>query len=228
MNKLSHIAIIMDGNGRWATKKGLPRVQGHKQGLVTAEKIINQSIKMGVKYLSLYVFSTENWKRPQAEISTLFSLAEKYLDNFQDFCKDNVRVVVSGDRNGLPIKLVQKIEEIQSETANFDAICVNLCINYGGQLDIVQAVNKLVDAGESITCQSLQQNLYNGFIPAPDMIVRTGGQKRLSNFLLFQSAYAELYFSDTLWPDFSIEEYAKIVDDYQMRVRNFGGLADDK
>ena len=228
MNKLSHIAIIMDGNGRWATKKGLPRVQGHKQGLVTAEKIINQSIKMGVKYLSLYVFSTENWKRPQAEISTLFSLAEKYLDNFQDFCKSNVRVVVSGDRNGLPIKLVQKIEEIQSETANFDAICVNLCINYGGQLDIVQAVNKLVDAGESITCQSLQQNLYNGFIPAPDMVIRTGGQKRLSNFLLFQSAYAELYFSDTLWPDFSIEEYAKIVDDYQMRVRNFGGLADDK
>ena len=218
----------MDGNGRWATKKGLPRVQGHKQGLVTAEKIINQSIKMGVKYLSLYVFSTENWKRPQAEISTLFSLAEKYLDNFQDFCKSNVRVVVSGDRNGLPIKLVQKIEEIQSETANFDAICVNLCINYGGQLDIVQAVNKLVDAGESITCQSLQQNLYNGFIPAPDMVIRTGGQKRLSNFLLFQSAYAELYFSDTLWPDFSIEEYAKIVDDYQMRVRNFGGLADDK
>ena len=228
MNKLSHIAIIMDGNGRWATQKGLPRVQGHKQGLTTAEKIIQHSIKLGIKYLSLYVFSTENWKRPQGEISTLFSLAEKYLDNFQDFCKNKVRVVVSGDKNGLPAKLVQKIDKIQSETESFDAICVNLCINYGGQLDIVQAANKVVEAGEPITCKNLQKNLYNGFIPAPDVILRTGGQKRLSNFLLFQSAYAELYFSDTLWPDFSIEEYAKIVDDYQMRVRNFGGLVDDK
>ncbi|MBQ8433953.1 MAG: di-trans,poly-cis-decaprenylcistransferase, partial [Clostridia bacterium] len=188
MNKLTHVAIIMDGNGRWAKSKGLVRMQGHKQGLVTAEKIIEHSIKRGIKYISLYVFSTENWKRPQKEISTLFSLADKYLDKFQEFCKNQVRVVVSVDKTGLPQKMVDKIELIQNKTAKFDAICVNLCINYGGQADIVQAVNKLVESGTKVTCQSLQQSLYNGFIPAPDIIVRTGGQKRLSNFLLYQSA----------------------------------------
>ena len=228
MNKLTHVAIIMDGNGRWAQAQGLLRIEGHKQGLKTAEQIIDHSIKMGVKYLSLYVFSTENWKRPKKEVTTLFTLADKYLDKFQDFCKNQVRVVVSGSREGLPQKLVQKIEKIQNETANFDTICVNLCINYGGQQDIVQAVNKLVERGEQITCQSLQQKLYNGFIPAPDVLIRTGGQKRLSNFLLFQSAYAELYFSDTLWPDFSNQEFDAILADYERRIRNFGGLVDDK
>ena len=228
MNKLTHVAIIMDGNGRWAQGKGLIRMEGHKQGLATAEKIIEHSIKVGIKYLSLYVFSTENWKRPQTEVSTLFSLAEKYLDKFQDFCKNKVRVVVSGSRDGLPKKLVKKAEQIQKETANHDAICVNLCINYGGQQDILQAVNKLAESGLPITAESLQQNLYNGFIPAPDVIVRTGGQKRLSNFLLYQSAYAELYFSNTLWPDFSIEEYNNIIADYELRIRNFGGLVDAK
>ena len=228
MNKLTHVAIIMDGNGRWAQGKGLVRMEGPKQGLATAEKIIEHSIKVGIKYLSLYVFSTENWKRPQAEVFTLFSLAEKYLDKFQDFCKNKVRVVVSGSRDGLPKKLVKKAEQIQKETANHDAICVNLCINYGGQQDILQAVNKLAESGLPITAESLQQNLYNGFIPAPDVIVRTGGQKRLSNFLLYQSAYAELYFSNTLWPDFSIEEYNDIIADYELRIRNFGGLVDAK
>lgn len=228
MNKLTHVAIIMDGNGRWAKAKGLVRMQGHKQGLVTAEKIIEHSIKRSIKYISLYVFSTENWKRPQKEISTLFSLADKYLDKFQEFCKNQVRVVVSGDKTGLPQKMVDKIELIQNKTAKFDAICVNLCINYGGQADIVQAVNKLVESGTKVTCQSLQQSLYNGFIPAPDIIVRTGGQKRLSNFLLYQSAYSELYFSDTLWPDFTNEEYDAIIADYETRIRNFGGLVNDK
>ena len=228
MNKLNHVAIIMDGNGRWAQSRGLLRMQGHKQGLTTAKKIIDHSIELGIRYLSLYVFSTENWKRPQQEVATLFSLADKYLDNFADFCKNKVRVVVSGDLAGLPQKLVEKIEVIQSKTSNFDAICVNLCINYGGQMDIVQSANKLVALGQPITCQSLQQNLYNGFIPSPDIIIRTGGQKRLSNFLLFQSAYAELYFSDTLWPDFTIEEYDTIIADYETRVRNFGGLINAK
>ena len=228
MNKLTHVAIIMDGNGRWAQGRGKPRIEGHKQGLVTAEKIIEYSIKVGIKYLSLYVFSTENWKRPQLEVSTLFSLAEKYLDKFQDFCKNQVRIVVSGSRDGLPTKLVSKINKMEQETAQFDAICVNLCINYGGQQDVVQAANKLVQSGKAITVESLQQNVYNGFIPAPDVIIRTGGQKRLSNFLLYQSAYAELCFSNTLWPDFSIEEYNNIIADYESRVRNFGGLVDAK
>ena len=228
MNKLTHVAIIMDGNGRWAKSKGLARVHGHKQGLLTAEKIIAHSIELGIKYLSLYVFSTENWKRPQAEVSTLFALADSYLDNFQDFCKNQVRIVVSGNLKDLPPKMATKIKQIESATESFDKICVNLCINYGGQDDIVQAVNKLIDACEPVTSSSLQQNLYNGFIPAPDLIIRTGGQKRLSNFLLFQSAYSELYFVDTLWPDFSNLEYDTIIKDYECRTRNFGGLVDDK
>lgn len=228
MNKLNHVAIIMDGNGRWAQNKGFLRAQGHKQGLKTAEQIIEHSAKLGIKYLSLYVFSTENWKRPQKEIATLFSLADNYLDKFEEFCKKRVRVVVSGDLEGLPKKLMEKIQLIQAQTANFDTICVNLCINYGGQLDIVQSANKLVESGIPITCQTLQQNLYNGFIPCPDVIIRTGGQKRLSNFLLYQSAYAELYFSDTLWPDFTKDEFDTIVTDYEARIRNFGGLVDVK
>lgn len=213
----------MDGNGRWAKAKGLPRVEGHKKGLATAEKIINHAVERGVKYLSLYVFSTENWKRPKGEIAALFSLAEKYLNGFEKFCKDKIRVVVSGNIGELPPKLAKKIEELQQKTAYFDAICVNLCINYGGRADIVQAAQKASQSGE-ITEQSIARNLYNSFIPCPDVIVRTGGQKRLSNFLLFQAAYAELYFSDILWPDFTPADLDEVIADYGSRTRSFGGI----
>lgn len=223
MNVPSHVAIVMDGNGRWAKAKGLPRVEGHKKGLATAEKIINHAVERGVKYLSLYVFSTENWKRPKGEIAALFSLAEKYLNGFEKFCKDKIRVVVSGNIGELPPKLAKKIEEMQQKTASFDAICVNLCINYGGRADIVQAAQKASQSGE-ITEQSIARNLYNSFIPCPDVIVRTGGQKRLSNFLLFQAAYAELYFSDILWPDFTPADLDEVIADYGSRTRNFGGI----
>lgn len=219
-----HAAIIMDGNGRWAKARGLPRVKGHEEGLRTARKVIDYSLARGIKYLSLYVFSTENWKRPQAEVAALFSLAEKYLDDFADFCSKGVRVVVSGEREGLPQKLVRKIEEMQLKTADFDAICVNLCINYGGRREIAHAAQKAAQSG-AVNEQSIAANLYNN-LPFPDVIVRTGGQKRLSNFMLFQAAYAELYFSDTLWPDFSCEEYQKILEDYCGRSRNFGAITE--
>ena len=224
MSKPNHIAIIMDGNGRWAKRRGLPRVYGHRRGLDTAERIIDYSQSLGIKFLSLYVFSTENWKRPSDEVNTLFSLADKYLSRFEKFCKDKVRVIVSGEREGLPVSLLEKIDSIQKKTEGFTSICVNLCINYGGQREIVEAVKRLNAAKQEISVDGILNNLYNPFVPSPDLIIRTGGQKRLSNFLLFQSAYAELYFSDTFWPDFSNEEYYSIIEDYESRTRNFGGI----
>lgn len=219
----THIAIIMDGNGRWAKNRGLARLHGHKRGLEVAERIIDHSLSVGIKYLSLYVFSTENWKRPESEVSNLFSLADKYLSRFEKFCKDKVRVVVSGEREGLPANLVKKIDYIEQQTRNFDAICVNLCINYGGQREIVEAVKKLNRQGKEITVDGIMNNMYHP-LPEPDIILRTGGQKRLSNYLLFQSAYAELFFTDTLWPDFTTEEYDAVLTEYQSRTRNFGGI----
>ena len=222
-----HIALIMDGNGRWAKSRGLARLHGHKKGLEVAEQIIDYSRELGVKYLSLYVFSTENWKRPASEVNNLFALADRYLARFEKFCKDKVRVVVSGDREGLPANLVKRIDYIEQQTKSFDAICVNLCINYGGQREIIEAVTKLYAKGKEITVENIMDNMYHK-LPEPDMIVRTGGQKRLSNFLLFQSAYSELFFTDTLWPDFTTDEYDSIIAEYGMRTRNFGGINGSK
>ena len=222
-----HIAVIMDGNGRWAKNKGLARLHGHKKGLEVAEQIIDHSLSVGVKYLSLYVFSTENWKRPKSEVNNLFALADRYLARFEKFCKDRVRVVVSGEREGLPDKLVARIDSIEQQTKDFDAICVNLCINYGGQREVVEAVKKLHSSGKEITAENILDNMYNK-LPEPDIILRTGGQKRLSNFLLFQSAYSELFFTDTLWPDFTMEEYDSIIAEYCTRSRNFGGINGSK
>lgn len=224
MNVPAHVAIIMDGNGRWAKKKGFLRMDGHKEGLAVAERIIDFSMRRGIKFLSLYVFSTENWRRPRNEVASLFSLAEKYLSRFEKFCANRVRVVVSGEKDGLPESLASKISETERKTSGFDAICVNLCINYGGRHDIVQAAQKAVDSGAELSEESIAANLYNSFIPLPDLIIRTGGQKRLSNFLLFQSAYSELYFSDTLWPDFSEKEYSDILSDFACRNRTYGGI----
>lgn len=228
MNDINHVAIIMDGNGRWAKKRGLPRVEGHKEGLKVAERIIDFSLQKGVKFVSLYVFSTENWRRPKVEVNSLFVLAEKYLNKFADFCKNRIRVVISGERTGIPASLAKKMDEIQQKTREFDGICVNLCINYGGRTDIVNAVKRLVQDGAEVTEENLACRLYNSFLPEPDIIVRTGGCKRLSNFLLFQSAYSELFFTETLWPDFSNEEYNSVLEDFRSRTRNFGGVTDAK
>ena len=222
--KPNHVAIIMDGNGRWAKARKLRRVEGHKQGLLTAEKILDLSLEKGIKYVSLYVFSTENWKRPKAEVNALFGLAEKFFDRFAEFCKNKVRVVVSGELNGLPKRMVKKIEDIQQKTLSFDAICVNLCINYGGRREVTEAVKKIVAENGEITEENISRHLYNSFLPEPDLIIRTGGEMRLSNFLMYQGAYAELAFTKTLWPDFSREEYFQIIDNYCGRTRNFGGL----
>ncbi len=220
----THIAFILDGNGRWAQARGLRRYEGHKEGLATVEKIIDHSIEAGVKIVSLYVFSTENWKRPEDEVKSLFFLAEKYLNRFSNFCKNRIRVVISGEKEGLPPKLVKKIESIQQKTSQFDAICVNLCINYGGRREIAEAAKQIAKEGGEFSEQNIANHLYNSFIPEPDLIIRTGGQRRLSNFLMYQSAYAELYFTDTLWPDFDGKEYDDVLRWYGERTRNFGGL----
>ncbi len=221
-----HAAFIMDGNGRWAKSKGLPRMYGHKRGLDTAEKVIDYARIKGIKYLSLYVFSTENWKRPKNEVASLFDLAKKYLKSFEKFCKDKIRVVISGERDGLPQDLISRMDEIQDKTKYFDSICVNLCINYGGQKEIIEAAKKIIDENVELSEIAVSQHLYNSFIPAPDIIIRTGGQKRLSNFLLYQSAYAELYFSNTFWPDFTESEFESILQEYALRKRSFGGIVD--
>ena len=221
---LQHIAFIMDGNGRWASMRGLNRNFGHKKGLSTVENVITWCKQAGIKVVSLYVFSTENWKRPQKEVEGIFSLAKKYLDKFEAFCQQGVKVVVSGSKDRLPKELVVKIDEIQQQTSSHDQITVNLCINYGGRSEIVCAVNNILASGGTVTEESLLSAMY-AKLPEPDMVVRTGGHMRLSNFLLYQSAYAELYFTDTLWPDFTKEEFDKIVEVYYGRVRNFGGLS---
>ena len=220
---MNHIAFIMDGNGRWATKRGLPRIAGHKKGLEIAKQTINHAIDLGIKYISLYVFSTENWKRPQSEVDSLFELSNKYLSQFEKFCDKNIRVVVSGKRDKLPLDLLKKIDEIEQKTKNFNKIIVNLCVDYGGQTEIVDAVNKLIGENLPISIENIQSHLYNN-LPAPDLIVRTGGQKRLSNFLLFQSAYSELYFTDVFWPDFNESEFDKAIMSFNERHRRFGGV----
>ncbi|MEG2015156.1 MAG: polyprenyl diphosphate synthase, partial [Clostridia bacterium] len=205
-NRLTHLAIIMDGNGRWAQNRGLSRFVGHKEGLNTVKKVASWCIKYEINYLTLFVFSTENWKRPRVEVDGLFSLASKYFDEFINLCKNETKIVVSGSLSELPKSLQNKIIETERKTASNSILTINLCINYGGRKEIVTAINKLLATDTKIDEQSLMSAMYQD-IPEPDLIVRTGGEKRLSNFLLYQSAYSELYFSDTLWPDFTEEEF---------------------
>ena len=187
MSSLKHIAFIMDGNGRWASMRGLNRNAGHKQGLSTVENVINWCKQASIEVVSLYVFSTENWKRPKKEVDGIFLLAKKYLNKFETFCENGIRVVVSGSRERLPEELVNKIEFIQQKTANHSQITVNLCINYGGRAELVAAVNNIIANGGTVSEESLLAAMYCN-LPEPDMIVRTGGHMRLSNFLLYQSA----------------------------------------
>lgn len=218
----NHLGIIMDGNGRWATARGLDRGEGHKAGLSRVDEIVPLCSSLGVKYLSLYVFSTENWKRPAAEVEGLFSLANKYLDGFDRGGKD-VKIIFSGQRRGLPLSLLKRIDKITSSTAQNNGICVNLCLNYGGRQEISDAANRCLEERKKTNGVNFSKYLYNN-LPDVDLVIRTGGHKRLSNFMLFQCAYAELYFTDCLWPDFDERELEKAFEDYNKRKRNFGGI----
>ena len=221
-----HIAIIMDGNGRWAATRRLPRSAGHREGAKAVQRVIEAAPQLGIEYLTLYAFSTENWSRPQEEIDTLMDLLEKTIDEYQQSAsKQNLRILVSGTREPLPPHLLQKIDRLVQETAQHTGLTVNLALNYGAQQEITHAVNMLLSAGkQNITPQDIAAHLYQPQLPEPELIIRTSGEQRLSNFLLWQAAYSEFYFTPVLWPDFDGKELKKAVEEYQHRRRRFGGV----
>lgn len=218
-----HVAIIMDGNGRWATARGLPRTEGHRQGLTAAKRVVAAASRLGVKYLSLYTFSTENWKRTQDEVGFLMNLIRVHLSSELDFYRRNrIRVIHSGSREGLPPEILTEIDEVAADTAGFPGMVVNLAINYGGRDEILRAVARC-EGSRPLTEFDIAHTLDHPEIPDPDLIIRTGGEMRLSNFLLWQSAYSELYFSECLWPDFDEPDLADALEAFAARDRRFGG-----
>ena len=220
-----HIAIIMDGNGRWAKKRGLPRTAGHKVGAETFRKIALYCKALGVEYLTIYAFSTENWKRPADEVSTLMSLLKKYMQEAIDTMeRDQMKLRFFGDLSALSPELqalAHKANEVADRVEGFQA---NLCINYGGRDEILHAARECAAAGEEMTEENLERHLYSAGIPNPELIIRPGGELRLSNFLLWQCAYSEFYFCDTLWPDFGERDLDEAIVAFQQRDRRFGGV----
>ncbi len=223
-----HVGIIMDGNGRWAVKRKLPRIAGHQEGLKAVRRAVKAADKAGVKYLTLYSFSTENWRRPEEEVKFLFSLMEQRLRiEGEDLRRNNVKVKFIGRRKELPAPLVSTMAGVEKMTAKNSGLTLLFAINYGSRQEITDAVKKVVSSGASgqdISEELIEKNLYTSGIPSPDLIVRTSGEKRLSNFLLWQAAYAELYFTPVLWPDFTEEEFLKALEYYRKRRRKFGGI----
>jgi undecaprenyl diphosphate synthase len=222
----AHVGIIMDGNGRWAKSRNMPRTEGHREGLKTAKRIVKAAEDAGIRYLSLYTFSTENWKRAAEEVGFLMGLIRHHLSAEFDFYRENkVRVVHSGDSSGLPAEVIAEIDRVVAETSAFDGITVNLAINYGGRDEIARAAVKAAAAGMRIDEAAIASYLDRPDVPDPDLIIRTGGEMRLSNFLLWESAYSELWFSPKFWPDFSADDLIQAVDAYRGRERRFGGSA---
>ncbi len=220
---LKHIAFIMDGNGRWAKMRGKLREFGHTEGARTFERVVEYCGDIGLKYVTVYAFSTENWKRPKAEVEKIMALLDKYLDKLMSDKRD-LRVRFIGDRSPLSEKLIKKIEKAEEITAN-RTLTVNIALNYGGRAEISAAVNKLIREGKTeITEDDISGAIYTAECPDPDLIVRTAGEQRLSNFLLWQGAYSEFYFTDTLWPDFGEAEVDAAINAYYKRTRRFGGL----
>lgn len=227
-----HVGIIMDGNGRWAKERGLNRSKGHREGVTSAKAIVKKAADMGIGYLSLYVFSTENWKRTEEEVSFLMVLIKQYLKQEYQFYVDNhIRVIHSGNRAGLTADILKDIDMIVDQTKDFDKLTVNLLINYGGKDEIVRAVQKLISSGvneSDCTEDLITQAMDNGPLPPVDLIIRTGGDQRSSNFLVWQSAYSEFYFTDTLWPDFTPVKLEEAIDSFSGRNRRWGGYNEDK
>ena len=227
----SHLAVIMDGNGRWAKKRGKPRIFGHAKGVDAAERIIDACKELGIPYLTLYAFSTENWKRPKNEVEFLMELLREYLkNNLKRFKRDGIRVRFIGRRDRIPKPTLEMMERTEKETADCGEITVFVAVDYGGRDEIVRAVNKLLKEGaEEVNEKTLRGALdLPPEVPDPDLLIRTGGHKRISNFLLWYLAYTELYFTETLWPDFGKEELMRALEDYSKRVRKFGGLTEDE
>ena len=218
-----HIAFIMDGNGRWAEAKGLSKTKGHEEGAHSVEAVTNAALKAGVKYITLYAFSTENWARPKLEVSALMKLLSKTLDKFLKENNPDVKIIFSGRRDPLPADILRKMDKAAAEAKPNHKLVLNLALNYGSRQEIVDAATKLLSSGKKeIKTEDISAALYNN-LPEPDLIVRTSGEQRLSNFLLWQAAYSEFYFTPVLWPDFKEEEFNKALEEYSKRNRRFGG-----
>ncbi len=224
MNPIKHVAIIMDGNGRWGIKKRKSRNFGHKQGLKTVEKIIIESLKKNIKFLTLFAFSTENWKRPKSEIRFLFSLLENFLiKKIKEFHKQKIRLSVIGKKN-FSKKLNNLLNKSEKLTSKNNKLQINLALNYGSKSEIVNTFNILKKKGLKISEKTISKNLYTANIPDPDILIRTGNTNRLSNFLLWQLAYSEIFFEKKLWPDFNKKDYNRIINKYKKIKRNFGNI----
>jgi undecaprenyl diphosphate synthase len=224
MNPLYHVAIIMDGNGRWGLKHKNIRNEGHKAGLNTIERIIKESIKQKIKYLTLYAFSTENWNRPKKEINYLFNLLENFLLNkIQDLQKRNIKLNIMGVKN-FSKKLNKLLITSEKKTSKNTTLQINLALNYGSKLEIINAIKKLSKNNEKITESNLSKHLQTRNIPDPEILIRTGNTKRLSNFLLWQLAYTEIFFEKKLWPDFNEKDYVRIIKKFKKIKRNFGNI----
>ncbi len=222
-----HIAIIMDGNGRWAKKRGLPRTAGHAAGAEVFRKIATYCKDIGIQYFTVYAFSTENWKRPAEEVEAIMKLLGKFLSEaLRDMEKNRVKVKFLGDLSPLSEDLRTLIAETEEISKKYDGVQVNLCVNYGGRDELVRGVNEWIreHPGEEMTEAEISRRLYTRDIPDPDLIIRPSGEYRLSNFLMWQSAYTEFYFTDVLWPDFTTEDMDKAIVAYQSRDRRYGGI----
>lgn len=222
----SHVAIIMDGNGRWATKRGLPRNFGHREGVKAIERTIYACLKYGIKYCTFFAFSTENWKRSKEEIDGIFNLLREYIDKDDNiFTKNNVKVTSIGVLDPFPEDLKKSLINIKEKTINFDRLNVCFALNYGGRDDITRAINKIIEQDvKRVTEKDILNMLDTGSMPEPDLIIRTSGEMRISNFLLYQMAYSELYFPKVLWPDFNEKHFIKVLKNYQKRNRRYGGI----
>jgi undecaprenyl diphosphate synthase len=227
-----HVAIIMDGNGRWATRRGLPRVAGHREGVKTARAVVRAADALGLHYLTLYAFSTENWSRPEDEVSTLLSLLERAIrSELPELMERNVRLRVLGRRDGVPLQVRRGIDHVAHETRNNTGLTLMMAFNYGGRdelIDACRALARQVQAGElraeDIGEKEIQGALYTADVPDPDLLIRTSGEMRVSNFLLWQIAYTELWITPTLWPDFGPADLYRAVAEFQRRTRRFGGV----
>jgi len=222
-----HVGVIMDGNRRWALKRGLLRIRGYQEGVQAAKRCIKAAIDYGINYLSLYGFSTENWNRSSDEVGAVLNLIASALDSEQQFYTDNrIRILHSGSKERIPKHVVNRLERVQVETEEYTTITLNLAINYGGRNEIVRAVHRFHKEhghDREISMSDITEHLDIPLLPYPDLIIRTGGEYRLSNFLLWGSAYAELYFSETLWPDWQHDDFELAIQEYSSRKRNFGG-----
>lgn len=224
---LKHLAIIMDGNRRWAKSKGLPIKMGHKAGAKAFENAISNCADLGIKILTVYAFSTENWKRSEEEVNTLMDLLKDYLGRMREILKDkDVKVNILGDISAFSSDLIESIQKLQDMTKDRNGFIVNICLNYGGRDEIVHAVKKIVDSGitsDKITEELISNNLYTAGIPDPDLMIRTSGEVRLSNYLLWQLAYTEFLFIDKNWPDFNKSDIEYAIEVYNKRNRKYGG-----